>query len=181
MREYILQAAGDLFSKQGFNSTSVDHIAAQAQVAKVTLYKYYKSKELLIIEYLRNQDEKLWKKLADAPQQETALAELETLVDTLLDVISEKDFKGFASLNAGIEFPQSENPMNQISKEFSKQLRDQITELANKAGIKSANVLALQLALVVEGAAITQKNQFDNESVMHAKALVKTLINSAHS
>ncbi|MCB5186464.1 TetR/AcrR family transcriptional regulator [Methylobacillus caricis] len=179
MRDYILQAAGDLFSRQGFNSTSVDNIAAQAQVAKVTLYKYFKSKELLIIEYLREQDSKLWKKLADAPQQENALAELEALVIALLDVIGDKDFKGFASINAGVEFPQSDNPVNQISKEFSRQLRDQLTELANKAKIKQADALALQLALVVEGASITERDQQGSESIGHAKSLVKTLINSA--
>jgi len=179
MKEYILQAAGDLFAKQGFNSTSVDNIAAQAQVAKVTLYKYYKSKELLIIEYLKTQDQKLWKKLSETTQQETALAELEMHITTLLDVINDKDFKGFASLHAGMEFPELENPVNQTSKEFSKQLREQISDLAIKAGVKSANALAMQLALVVEGASISQRNQTSNDSIVHAKSLVKTLINAA--
>lgn len=179
MKEYILQAAGDLFAKQGFNSTSVDNIASQAQVAKVTLYKYYKSKELLIIEYLKTQDQKLWKKLSEATPQETALAKLEMLIMTLLDVVNDKDFKGFASLHAGIEFPELENPVNQTSKEFSKQLREQISDLATKAGIKSGYGLAMQLALVVEGASISQRNQSGNESIDHAKTLVKILINAA--
>ncbi|MCB5191087.1 TetR/AcrR family transcriptional regulator [Methylobacillus arboreus] len=179
MRDYILEAAGDLFSRQGFNSTSVDNIAAQAQVAKVTLYKYFKSKELLIIEYLREQNSKLWKKLAESPQQGNARDELESMVISLLEVIGDKDFKGFASINAGVEFPQADNPVNQISKEFSKQLREQMTELATRAGIKHAEALALQLALVIEGASIAERNQQGSQSILHAQALVKTLINSA--
>lgn len=179
MREYILEVAGDLFSRQGINSTSVDNIAAQAQVAKVTLYKYFKSKELLIIEYLRSQEERLWKKLAEASRQENALAELESWVIALLDVIGDKGFKGFASINAGVEFPQSNNPVNQISCEFSRQLKSQIAALAAKAGIQQADALAAQLSLVVEGAAIRERNQQSGESVSYAKMLVKTLINSA--
>lgn len=181
MREYILEAAGDLFSRQGINATSVDNIAAQAQVAKVTLYKYFKSKELLIIEYLRAQDEKLWEKLADVSRQENALADLETWVSALLDIIGDKDFKGFASISAGVEFPQPDNPVNQVSCEFSKQLRSQIAELAVKAGIKQAETLAMQLALVVEGAAITERNQEGSESISHAKSLAKMLIQNARS
>lgn len=180
MRDYILEAAGDLFSRQGFNSTSVDNIAAQAQVAKVTLYKYFKSKELLIIEYLREQNAKLWEKLAESPQQENARAELESMVLSLLEVIADKDFKGFASLNAGVEFPQLDNPVNQISQEFSRQLREQIAGLATRAGIKQAEALALQLALVIEGASITARNQQDSQSILHAQTLVKTLIKSAN-
>lgn len=179
MKQFILQAAGNLFARQGFNSTGVDHIASEAQVSKVTLYKYYKSKEVLIVEYLKAQDEKLWTKLAQLPQQATAKEELEALVTTLLAVISEKDFKGFASLHARMEFPESDNPVNQTAKEFSKQLRDQIAEIAIKAGIKSASSLAMQLALVVEGASISHRDESGDDSILHAKSLVKTLIKAA--
>lgn len=179
MRHYILTAAGDLFSRQGFNSTSVDNIAAQAQVAKVTLYKYFQSKELLIIEYLREQNAKLWQTLAESPQQDNARAELEAMALGLLAVIAEKEFKGFASLSAGVEFPQLDNPINQVSQDFSRQLREQMAALANKAGIKQAEALALQLALVIEGASMTVRNQQGSESLAHAQALVQTLIKSA--
>ncbi|MPS49296.1 TetR/AcrR family transcriptional regulator [Methylobacillus sp.] len=176
MREYILEVAGDLFSRQGINATSIDSIAAQARVAKVTLYKYFKSKELLIIEYLRTQEDRLWQRLAAVPRQESARAELEALATGLLDIIGEKDFKGFASLKAGVEFPQSDHLVNQASREFSRQLRSQFVELARKADIKQAETLALQLALVVEGAAMMEKGPQGNASIRHAKSLVRTLI-----
>ena len=50
MREYILEVASDLFLTQGINATSVDAIVAKADIAKVTLYKYFNSKEQLILE-----------------------------------------------------------------------------------------------------------------------------------
>lgn len=44
----ILEAAIDLFSQRGFESTSVQDIAQTAGIAKGTIYLYFKSKEDLI-------------------------------------------------------------------------------------------------------------------------------------
>jgi AcrR family transcriptional regulator len=70
MRDYILSVASDLFSRQGINATSVDAIVAKADIAKVTLYKYFKSKEQLIIEYLREYDARLWARLTEITAQQ---------------------------------------------------------------------------------------------------------------
>ncbi len=44
----IEQAATDLFSKKGYNSVSVDEIAARCHLTKRTVYKYYPSKLALL-------------------------------------------------------------------------------------------------------------------------------------
>jgi AcrR family transcriptional regulator len=179
MREYILGVASDLFSSQGINATSVDTIVAKADIAKVTLYKYFKSKEQLILEYLREYDDRLWKKLSEVTaQQGDAASKLKALVDAMLDWIGDPEFKGFAFINASVEFPQSENPVHQTSLEFAQTLRSTLADLARDAGIKNADTLALQLALVVEGTAITERTQRGTGAVEHAKALAKVLINS---
>ncbi len=180
MRERILDVASDLFSTQGINATSVDTIVAKADIAKVTLYKYFKSKEQLILEYLREYDDRLWKKLSEVTaQQGDAVSKLNALVEAMLDWIGDPEFKGFAFINASVEFPQSENPVHQTSLEFAQTLRNTLTDLAHNAGIKNADRLALQLALVVEGTAITERTQRGTGAVEHAKMLVKVLIDSA--
>lgn len=179
MREYILGVASDLFSSQGINATSVDTIVAKADIAKVTLYKYFKSKEQLILEYLREYDERLWKKLSEVTAKEgDAASKLTALVDAMLDWIGDPEFKGFAFINASVEFPQSENPVHQTSLAFAQTLRNTIAALAKEAGIKNADTLALQLSLVIEGAAITERTQRGTGAVEHAKDLAKVLINS---
>ena len=52
LREKILSTATDLFQTQGINSTGVDNIVAVAGTTKMTLYKYFRSKEDLILEVL---------------------------------------------------------------------------------------------------------------------------------
>lgn len=44
-RTEILQAALDLFSRQGFQNTTMEHIASYIKIARTSLYEYYKSKE----------------------------------------------------------------------------------------------------------------------------------------
>ena len=58
LREKILLVATDLFHTKGINSTGVDNIVAVAGTTKMTLYKYFRSKEILILEVLeKNQNE----------------------------------------------------------------------------------------------------------------------------
>lgn len=45
----ILDAARTVFLRRGFGAAGVDEIAALAAISKVTLYKYFPSKELLFI------------------------------------------------------------------------------------------------------------------------------------
>jgi len=48
-RDAILDAARTLFSREGYAATSVDHVAAEAGIAKGTVYLYFKSKEELYL------------------------------------------------------------------------------------------------------------------------------------
>lgn len=181
MREYILDVASELFSRRGINATSVDTIVAEAGIAKVTLYKYFKSKEQLIVEYLRDYDSRLWKKLSEVSRKDGAppSAELLALVDAIMEWIADPEFKGFAFINASVEFPQTESPVHQTSIEFAQTLRHALADLARRSGIRNADALALQLALVIEGTAITERTQPGSGAVEHARELAKTLIEAA--
>ena len=53
LREKILVAASDLFQTRGINSTGVDTIVATAGTTKMTVYKYFRSKEDLIAAVLQ--------------------------------------------------------------------------------------------------------------------------------
>jgi len=52
-RNELLVAARAIFSKKGFHEATIDEIAESAEVAKGTVYLYYKSKRDLYLEALR--------------------------------------------------------------------------------------------------------------------------------
>jgi len=53
-REQILAAARELFLADGFERTSMDAIAARAEVSKRTVYDYYGDKRALLLEVVRH-------------------------------------------------------------------------------------------------------------------------------
>ena len=62
LKEKILATATDLFQTRGINSTGVDTIVSVAGTTKMTLYKYFHTKEELIIQVLTKsqQDFQSW-------------------------------------------------------------------------------------------------------------------------
>ncbi|MDC5130794.1 TetR/AcrR family transcriptional regulator, partial [Acinetobacter baumannii] len=55
-KEDIINTALELFNQIGYNATGVDKIIAESNVAKMTFYKYFPSKESLIMECLNHRN-----------------------------------------------------------------------------------------------------------------------------
>jgi len=51
-REHILKAAIDLFSRKGFENTSVESITRRAKIAKGTFYNFFEKKEDVLLYFL---------------------------------------------------------------------------------------------------------------------------------
>lgn len=62
-RMEILKAAVDLISERGFERTTVDEIAARANVGKGTIYLYFENKEKIFIAILENGIEAILKRM----------------------------------------------------------------------------------------------------------------------
>lgn len=53
-RRFIAETAFDLFVTQGYDATTIEQIAAAAEVGPRTLYRYYATKEALVISFVEN-------------------------------------------------------------------------------------------------------------------------------
>src|ERR1700720_4280309 len=53
-RQRILNAAAELFYREGINATGVERLAAESSVSKRTLYQHFPSKTAVVEEYLRS-------------------------------------------------------------------------------------------------------------------------------
>ncbi|MBS4196244.1 TetR/AcrR family transcriptional regulator [Lederbergia citri] len=62
-KELILNAAGKLFAKKGFDSVSIREIAKEAGCSHTTIYLYFKDKEALLHQLSMPSLEKLYKQL----------------------------------------------------------------------------------------------------------------------
>ena len=64
-RKQILEAGLALFSKQGIESVSMNAVAAAAEVGPTTLFKYYQTKEKLVIAISAMAWSRVWQKASE--------------------------------------------------------------------------------------------------------------------
>ncbi len=110
----ILQTASDLFYSQGVRATEVEAIAKGANTTKMSLYKYFPSKDELVVAFLRQRDEDFttWfvehlEGKADNPK-----AKLLAIFDVIVEWLDIPEFRGCAFINAAAEFPVEGNPVH---------------------------------------------------------------------
>jgi TetR/AcrR family transcriptional regulator, cholesterol catabolism regulator len=83
-RERIIAAAAASFAEQGFDATTFDHIAERADVARATVFNYYRDKQELLRAYLGHRRARLRALLNDeAATEQDSAGRLARLLDTL--------------------------------------------------------------------------------------------------
>ncbi|PKO51801.1 MAG: TetR family transcriptional regulator [Betaproteobacteria bacterium HGW-Betaproteobacteria-20] len=181
LREKILITASHLFQTQGINSTGVDTIVAVAGTTKMTLYKYFTSKEKLILEVLDkgHQDFQTWLSNKLNSNTKKPSEKLQKLFEFIEEWVTSPDFHGMGFIKASAEFPSEESPVHQLSSEQSRQFRQYINSLALEANIQDAEGLALQLSLLFEGAAQAEQMKRGSGAMKYAKKAAKILIDGA--
>ncbi|WP_025871287.1 TetR/AcrR family transcriptional regulator [Methylobacillus glycogenes] len=181
LREKILHVASDLFQTRGINSTGVDTIVAVAGTTKMTLYKYFRSKEDLILEVLQkgHADFTTWLSNNLNKNTKKPSERLQKLFDFIEEWVTAPDFRGMAFLKASAEFPNEENPVHRLSAEQSRQFRQFLVELAADAGARDPDSLALQLSILIEGAIQAEQIKRGSGAVKYAKKAAKILIENS--
>lgn len=181
MRERILAAASELFQARGINATGVDTIVAEAGIAKMTLYKHFKTKEALVLEVVTRRSRefaesisaKLDKSVSDPTEK------LQKLFDSVEEWLADPQCSGLPFLKASAEFPQPDSPVHQLSAELSQEFRGYITGLAREAGIRAPEALGLQLTMLIEGAVLSEQLSKGSGALEHARQAARILIESA--
>jgi len=153
-RERLLRAAGELFYRQGIRSVGVDQIVAAADVAKMSLYRSFPSKDELAAAYLAAVDERYWRWWDEAVGRYPGepRRQLKALFRGLADRTTRPDWRGCPFSNAATEFPESDHPARKVAEANKRELRRRLAELARAAGARRPAQLADQLVLLFEGA-----------------------------
>ncbi len=83
-RERIVAAAAASFAEHGFDGTTFDHIAGRADVARATVFNYFRDKQQLLRAYLDHRGAWLRAQLeAAAAKEQNGAVRLARLLDTL--------------------------------------------------------------------------------------------------
>lgn len=154
VRERILVAAGDLFHKQGIRGIGVEAIAEAAGTNKMTLYRYFDSKDALIAEWVRGMvaaKEAEWSDLtaqhADDPRG--LLQDWSRRTAAKLKALEER---GSALGNALAELPDPDHPARRVIQEYKVREHKRVVRLCKSAGFQNPDLAANLFSMLLEGA-----------------------------
>ena len=134
-RVRILDTANRLFYDEGVHTVGINRIIAEARVTKTTFYKYYPSKELLIVAYLRRRDEYIRDIVAEILRSsDEPLPRLELLVDAIAGEAQKPDFRGCPFINATAQFSDPAHPVREAIARHRRWYGEEVEALFRDAG-----------------------------------------------
>lgn len=170
-KERILEKASILFHQQGYNSTGINQIISEANVAKASFYQHFKSKDDLCVEFL-NRRHKYWfeELLIYTSKPKTKKAKVINAFDFIIHMNEKENFRGCSFLNILSEISKEQEKILKIIQAHKNDLR-----IFFKQMIKN-ELLATHLYLLFESSIIESQLFQSNEIVNESKSIVNSLI-----
>lgn len=148
-RNRIAKSAEELFSEFGYKSVSIDQIAARANVAKGTVYLYFKDKEALLENLIHGLLVEIEKKKEAILSKKLALPEeIHELIYELLMVRKHQKLLYKLALEAkDMKTPSACKMIRMIDEKITSYIKLQLDVGAEKGLIKPANTEILAFVI----------------------------------
>ena len=155
-RQRILETADRLFYQDGFRAVGIDRIIAEAEVAKMSLYKHFPSKDDLILAVLQYREHVVLEFFRSAMERHAKKTKspLRAFFAALKDWFELPGFRGCAFQNAAVELADAAHPGTEFVRGHKQRFAEFLRGLVEEAVGKAAKI-ALAVALLVEGAIVT--------------------------
>lgn len=180
-REQLLDTAVRLFYRRGCHATGIDQLLAEAGVAKMTLYKHFKSKDDLVLAAAQRMRDLQWARLsafveshADNPRDR-----LLAVFDFIDEWAAGNEFHGCPFVNLSIEHPAPEHPVHQAAQRYKAEQQALFLDLARRAGLAEPERFTEHYMLLVEGAVVMCYVTGRREPIRNARDAVAALIGKA--
>ena len=159
-RERILAAARELFYRRGIHAVGVEAIAEAAGTNKMTLYRHFASKDVLVaacLSELTREFDVAWDAIAAAHAGDPE-SQLLAWLRHSGDFKEYEAERGCALANAAIELPDKDHPARRVIREHKTALRERLIRLCRDARLVDPERLADEIFLIWEGARVTAQS-----------------------
>ena len=139
-RQRILETADRLFYQEGLRAVGIDRIIAEAEVAKMSLYKHFPSKDDLILAVLKYREESVLEFFRSAMERHGKKAKnpLRAFFAALKEWFETPGFRGCAFQNAAVELADPAHPGTEFvrghKQRFGEFLRGLVEEASRQGG-----------------------------------------------
>jgi AcrR family transcriptional regulator len=178
-RQRLIDAAHDLFYRNGFLNVGLDRILGEVGVTKTTFYNHFESKDDLIVAVIQWHDQwwqeelrqQLARRAGSCPR-----ASLMAVFDLLEDIFNDREYRGCMFINVTVEFPSPHDPVHQAAAASKSAVTRLLAELAAGAGSKAPQAFADAFSLVLEGAFVTRQLTGNPDTAVTARNVGSLLI-----
>ena len=180
-RDRLLQAADDLFYKEGIRSVGINRVLEESQTPIMTLYRHFGSKDGLAAAYIDRRGERT-QEVVRSEAERRASTPRETILatfDILREGFEETDYRGCAFLNATVEMASPDHEVAKIARHHKDAGRQWFAELMAEAGAPDPTGLAIQLSVLLDGATASAVLYRDSSGAAQARSAAETLIDAA--
>ena len=157
VRERILDTASALFYQRGVRAVGVDLVVQEAAVAKTSLYRYFPTKDDLIVAFLEREDLEFWALWDSVAGQHAGdpAGELDAHMRWIGARLARSNYRGCPQINVAAEFAEQDHPARQVAQRHMQALRARLQDIAQRLGVHQPGLLAAQLAVLVNGAFVS--------------------------
>jgi AcrR family transcriptional regulator len=158
-REQLLNTASRLFFEKGFHAVGVDTIVAESGITKMTMYKHFPSKDHFIVAILERSSEIYWDWFESVIQGiSDPLAQLSAIFEAVATGHAKSPKSTYCLYqNVAVEFPNPEHIANQAAVSHKQSIVNRLQGICEYAGLKSPDMLARQLFVLLEGFCISSR------------------------
>lgn len=176
----ILDTAARLFFEQGYNTTGINQIIEEADVAKASLYKHFESKTDLLVAYLQRLHGHWMAKLeADVNQVTDPKEKLLALFDYHRERQLRNGYGGCRFIKANDEAGMSDERVLAEIQKAKQHLKDFIAQLVVNSGhqkLLTDKELTELLFMMLEGGIVAASIFKQADDLQSAKSIVQKLI-----
>jgi AcrR family transcriptional regulator len=177
-RERILDTAYDLFSRHGIRAVGVDRIIATSGVAKMSLYRHFRSKEALVLAFLQEREKRWtmeWLHAEASSRADDGAGRMLAIFDVFDEWFRQADFEGCSFINVLLEFGELDSPVRVATTGHLATIRGLVQEFAAEAGVADPEAVARQWHILMKGS-IVAAGEGDAEAARRAQELGRLLL-----
>lgn len=182
-RRRILETADRLFYAEGLRAVGIDRIIAEADVAKMSLYKHFPSKDELILAVLKHREEKNLEFFDSAMERHGKRTndKLRAFFAALKDWFESPGFRGCAFQNAAVELADPAHAATKFVRDHKRRFSEFLAGLVEESIGKKTARIAPAVGLLVEGAIVTAVIQGTPDAVNVARDAALQMVAEAKS
>lgn len=177
-KEILIKTSLKLFSQNGFNSTGIDKILQESNVSKMTLYKYFKTKDDLILAVLQRVHDIFIKEFINKinDQDLSPKNKILELFNMLTKSANKNKNVRCIFINASAEFPDINHPAHKLAFKHKLSMQTFFEEQLSKLNHKNPTHLSRTLTILAQGALIMAQIGGDKEYYQDCKKTLTKLI-----